>query len=391
MSVNKTRNSGISIGVVGAGPAGALVATLLAYNGFRVSLFERQRQIKRKICGEYLCPKGLDLLTDLGIVDYLTRDFGVLNGMVILSPENTAVETEFPRNKYGLALNREVFDQRLLQLAIKCGVEFHSDWTLSKVHQNKDGKWEIQNIEEENLCFDLLIAADGRQSKIGHYLGHINELNTKRTAIHCYLSRKNFNGLRKGEMHIFSDGSYCGLDPISDTEVNFSLVVDSEILKEKKPEDLIRTYIESSERLRNQLDWSKIQPSEINIVTCLKNKNDFIAGSNLAYVGDAAGFIDPLTGEGIYNALLNASILVQSILTEKTIEKGLLRYKKEKKIQRREKEFLNLFFQTLIRHPQWVNFIGRFLKKKKARGDIFIGIIGNIFNPLEGLIRLFLV
>ncbi len=388
MSVKKTINSNISVGIVGAGPAGALSAYLLARQGYNVTLIERQSEVKRKVCGEYLCPKAVELLFGLGLLEETCQGFEQLFGMVIVSPKQVVVETDFPENNFGLSLNRQVFDQRLIALALSSGAKLYSNWILNSANQTSSGKWEIRSSLGESLSFDLLIAADGRQSKIGHYLGHIRELNTTRAALHCYLPRKKYFGERRGEMHIFANGSYCGIDPITDLEVNFSVVINSEDLKTNKPEDLIEHYINLSSRLKCQFDTSKLSSVEIKKVTCLKNHNEFIAGSNLAYVGDADVLIDPLTGEGIYNALLSAHLLVESILAEKTMTKALNRYKKHKRKIRREKDLVNHFFQKLIKHAYLLNIIARFLKKRKQRGDAFIAIVGNIYNPLEGLIRL---
>ena len=390
MSVKKEKDSMFSIGIVGAGPAGSLTAYLLSLHGYKVTLFEKQIHLKRKVCGEYLCPKGVELLRQLKILDRLTLNFKNLDGMVISAPNGTIVNTTFPNHEYGLSLNRQIFDQALLNLAIDSGVLFHPDWILSSANQNSDGAWEIRNIKGEAHTFDLLIAADGRQSKIGHYLGHIKELNTKRAAIHCFLPRKKYFGLRKGEMLLLKDGAYCGLDPINDDEVNFSIVIDSEKLKEEEPEKIIKNLILSSTRLSDQFDVNDLESIEIRKVTCLKNYNHFVSGSNLAYVGDAAGFIDPLTGEGIYNALLSSQLIVKSIVEERNVEKALLKYKSQKKKLRRNKELMNIFFQWLIKHPVLVNSIATFLNKKKKRGDTFIGIVGNIYNPIEGLLKLIL-
>lgn len=128
-----------------------------------------------------------------------------------------------------------------------------------------------------------MIVADGRQSKIGHALGHLKPINTKRVAIHCYLPRKIDRGQRLGEMHIMSDNRYCGLDPISDDEVNFSIVCDSKLLHKQSVLAIINTAISNSKRLSAMFDLvGEDKLDQIKIVTSLKNENKFIAGNNLA-------------------------------------------------------------------------------------------------------------
>ncbi|EQC49715.1 NAD(P)/FAD-dependent oxidoreductase, partial [Bacteriovorax sp. DB6_IX] len=97
----------------------------------------------------------------------------------------------------------------------------------------------------------------------------------------------------------------------------------------------INEYIKSSPELCHifsELD----QETPIKSAGSLKNRNSHIAGEQLAYVGDSAGFIDPLTGEGIFNALQSAYILGDS-LKRFPNENGLLAYKKKEKVILRKK------------------------------------------------------
>lgn len=384
----------IEIGIVGAGPAGSMAAYLLASKGYSVTLLERRKDVERKVCGEYLCPQGVKLLGELGLLDQLCEGFSELKGMVLVSPTNVVIPSYFPQKSIekdinGLSLNRKIFDQRILNLAVDSGARLLVDKIIINATQNSNKSWSVIDDQNNQYEFDLLIVADGRQSKIGNALGHLRAVDTKRVAIHCYLSRKFDRGQRLGEMHILKNNQYCGLDPISDDEVNFSIVCDSKMLKKKTAFNIINETISNSNRLSimfDLLDEKKLQ--EIKIVSSLKNKNHFIAGNNLAYVGDAAGFIDPLTGEGIYNALLSSHLLVSSIDGVANLEKALLRYKKQKRRLSFQKNILNHFFQFLIRRPILVNLTARYLQRSPEKANHFIGIIGNVYSPVVGFIKM---
>lgn len=386
MSVKNLRNTSLRIGIIGAGPAGALAAYLLAQKGHRVQVMERRKDSPRKVCGEYLCPKGVELLDTLGLRSRLASDFLPLHGMVLVSPENDVITSYFPQSEKkeeGLSLNRELFDNRLVNLAVEAGAEILFGKTVINTSFLPDEEKWLVSTEGEDFKYDLLIAADGRQSKVAHILGHQNKINTDRMAFHCYLPRKTNLGLRLGEMHILNDGSYCGLDPIHDERVNFSIVCKSDVLKTKKTHDVINQTIASSKRLSAMFD-SITNDEEVRIVTTLKNSNSFVAGNRLAYLGDAAGFIDPLTGEGIYNALLSAHILCESIESHEDLQDALMFYKKKKKHLAFQKNMINHFFQFLIRKPFLIRLTVKFLKKSPVRANHFIGIVGNINTPLVG-------
>ena len=104
--------------VIGGGPAGSISAMGLAKLGLSVVLLEKRAQITRKVCGEYLCPRGVDLLEALELRTEAEAMFSKVYGMNIYTSSGTEVLTEFPTTKavanYGLSLNRETFDNFLL-------------------------------------------------------------------------------------------------------------------------------------------------------------------------------------------------------------------------------------------------------------------------------------
>jgi flavin-dependent dehydrogenase len=392
MTDQNFENSKRSVGIIGAGPAGAMAAYLLASQGYNAVLLERKKETERKVCGEYLCPEGVKLLKDLNLFSRLCEGFDELRGMILVSPTGIVVPSYFPKNSKksdkGLSLNRKQFDENILKLAVETGACLLSDKAVTGVFKNAKGKWQVKT-SDETFEFDLLIAADGRQSKIGHLLGHIKTIDTRRAAIHCYLPRKIDRGQRLGEMHILSNDRYCGLDPITDDQVNFSIVCDSKLLKKETPLTIINNAISNSKRLNLMFDQvTDEEQLEIKIVTSLKNKNTFLAGDNLAYIGDAAGFIDPLTGEGIYNALFSAHLLVESIVKTNNLKGALKLYKRKKWISGFQKKILNTFFQSLIKRPFLIHLTAKYLKSSQVRANEFIGIIGNIHSPIIGLIKM---
>ncbi len=385
----RTKNK-FKIAIIGAGPAGSATAFLLKTLGHEVVLFEQKNEIKRRVCGEYLCPMGVDLLKKHGFIKLSQTDFLPLKGMILSDVKNqTVIKASFPTfssTSLGLSLNRQKFDQALIDLCLSHGVEVHFGYKLIELNHMKK-LWKLKFENNKEFEFDFLIAADGRNSHIGRLLGHAPKVDSSRIALHAYLPRKTDHGVRFGEMHIFSDGSYCGLNPIQDHEVNFSIVLDSNEVKAKK--DLVKIInerISRSDRLKNLFDF--ISPeTEIKTSSPLSHKNPFIAGNNIAYVGDASGFVDPLTGEGIANALLSADLLYYAMLENESLAKALKVYRQNKIQAHRQKLVLNTIFQFVIRKPVLVTLLAKFLKEKEERANIFIGIIGNIFTPIEGILR----
>lgn len=376
-----------SVCVVGAGPAGSLTSYILSEAGFDVTIVDRYNEAKRKVCGEYLCPLGVSFIEEQGL-GQLLEGFEPVLGMKIVSPAFSSVLSFFPKNgtvEQGYSLNRQSFDNRLRELVKSGRTRFIEGVSVTDI-EKLDFGWSLK-IGDKIESFDLLVAADGINSSIAQKLKHKKEINTSRVALHTYLKYKNKHAYsRLGQMHIFKDGSYAGINPINEEEINFSIVCDREKLKGRNRVDLINEYIKSSPELCHifsELD----QETPIKSAGSLKNRNSHIAGEQLAYVGDSAGFIDPLTGEGIFNALQSAYILGDS-LKRFPNENGLLAYKKERESYFKEKNHLNSIFQLIIKSPLICELVARFLKVKQKRADTFIGIIGNVYTPIQGLLKL---
>jgi menaquinone-9 beta-reductase len=369
--------------IIGAGPAGCLSAYLLAQNGFKVSIIDKAVEAKRKICGEYLCPSGVDILNELNLSEKVSAQFNQLYGMKIVSPAQRSFTSFFPGKAYGISVNRQEFDQSLRDLiSSQNNITTYFGETFLNVEKNNNN-WTVKTDNHE-ISADLIIGADGVHSRLSKILSHQNKVNSNRIALHVYLKVKAPKFYtRVGQMHIFDDGEYCGLDPIHADEINFSIVCDKKMLQKYKAHELINHYISKSKCLSLMFDTIS-ENERITSIYPLTSRNSHIAGDGIAYVGDAAGFFDPLTGEGIYNALLSAKLLSTSICTDPT-NAGLAIYKRNKLSVNREKALLNKGFQFIIKFKFLCEIISWYLRRSQSRADSFIGIIGNIYTPFQGL------
>ncbi len=378
-------NEVFDFAIIGGGPAGTLTAALLKKEGFSVCLIEKNSKIPRKVCGEYLCPLGVDILHKNGY-EHIIDGFPKILGMNIVSPSGRKIETDFPCSEkiisHGVSLNRQTFDQRLMNEAIGAGVTSMSGETVRSFSK---GEYWTLDLGDKKVETKFLIGADGRNSLVARKLGLKKKDSTKKVALHCFVDRKTTNP-RYGEMHIL-DGGYIGLDPTGDREVNLSLVCDAtEVAKHGGARQCLNDYIEKSAILSEEFGAIP-ESTHISAVSPITNniKHEFV--KDVALIGDAAGFIDPLTGEGIYNSLWMAFHFVELIQKENDANKASKQFLKVKKENFRQKTLLNKFFQVIIRHPLVCEMIALFLGKSKSRGDHFVGIIGNIHTPLIGLTK----
>lgn len=358
--------------IVGGGPAGSLVSLLLARSGKSVVLLESKTRMGRKICGEYLCPAGVKLLRSLELSFDFEKEFLPIFGMNLYS-KNSFVSSKFLNNEIGLSVNREKFDSKLLDLSAKAGTQQFFGEHAQKFEALENS---IHVTTLSGLLFEtnFLIGADGRLSTVAREFG-LNKTkanNFERVAIHQNFKPKvTFD--RVGEMHLFPDGSYIGIDPIGE-DVNVSLVTDKRKLLTDSPAKILEKYLIQSKNILERIDGN----SDLKVSTVFPLRHEVVAiqKERVALVVDAAGFFDPLTGEGIYYALLSSSILAELLLTEKVHLYGAT-YKR----LLGQKKMVNFLFQITIKHQIAIDLIASFLLKSREHADYFISLVGNVISP----------
>ena len=156
--------------IVGAGPAGSTAAILLAREGWRVALIEKQLFPRRKVCGECIAASNLPLLDGLGIGDAFAALAGPELREVALMHGNTQTHALLPpalhgRHRWGRALGRETLDCLLLEQARAAGAQVLQPWSALAI-QGAPGNWRcviraLDSTAKKTLLAPLLIAANG--------------------------------------------------------------------------------------------------------------------------------------------------------------------------------------------------------------------------------------
>jgi menaquinone-9 beta-reductase len=152
--------------VVGSGPAGSIAATVLARGGARVALVDKAKFPRDKACGDLVGPRGVQLLTDLGIAIPGAMAVG---DMVVVGPTAHRVRLPcFPGRTYpghALALPRADFDATLHEAAIGAGAEAFVDRAAEPLWG--DGGLEGFSLSTgTDLRADIIIGADGASSRV---------------------------------------------------------------------------------------------------------------------------------------------------------------------------------------------------------------------------------
>ncbi len=368
--------------IVGAGPAGLIAGILLRRLGHSVLVVEASEDIRRPVCGEYLSPQGVEYLTTLNLASTL-EGFEKIWGMTLVSPAGRNVTARFPEKRFGVSLNREIFQSRLLAEFRSIQGVVRMSTRLEKALETDHG-YDLEFSGGYSTSCELLVGADGRRSTVAKLTGLKEERpDQSRVAIHAYLRPKQPLS-RFGQMHIAADGSYLGINPINDDEVNFSIVTDAEQVRGNRDfKRLINDLLKKSPSLDQQ--FHPLDTDTVQVTFPITRIAREIASRQVVLIGDASGFIDPLTGEGITTAIKTAALLAEKLSTHPRLENALRAYAGARTSDYLQKETMNRILQKVIHVPWFCELLARIFEWSERTRTVFIGVIGNVYTPLQAM------
>lgn len=298
--------------MVGAGPVGSVLALALARRGARVILLEKARFPRDKPCGEGLMPAGLAVLEELG-VDLPPNEFPRVRGVRYRLPDGRSVLGAF-RGADGDALlgagvRRVRLDPLLLAAATAArGVDFRTGVAASGITEAGDGVRVATSAGELQVAH--LVAADGLGSSLRQHLGWSGRVGG---------ARRGLVGHLRTDRHRI-DEIIVSLLPGRETYVAPTAVdeVLAVVLYTRPREgddgaqtELYRTALAAAHpELGTELTGPLLSAGPFDLsVARVASKRVFLAG-------DAAGFIDPLTGDGMTAGLCAANELARLLVDE---------------------------------------------------------------------------
>ena len=363
--------------VVGAGPAGSTTAALLAGAGRDVLVLDKATFPREKACAEFLSPGVEDVLARVGSLARVER-------VAPARPPGIEIRRGDDRhlvlyeNRRALGVRRSVFDAALLEHAVAEGARLlHARATRALVEDGRVTGVEVRHGGvERRLRAALVVGADGLHSVVARSLAL--DLPPRWPQRLGLVARYAVGTpLGAAEMHVGAR-AYCGLTPVDDGLVTASLVVGLGA----KPSGIAssRFFELGLSRLTGAggaLDGAaRIEP--VRGLGPLARRVRRSAGRGYVLVGDAAGFLDPFTGEGVYRAVAGAELAAAAIdRALRTPERHAVDYERMRAAAFRDKERLCLLIQAALASGPVFGGALRRLGRCPATAHLLSGMLGD--------------
>jgi digeranylgeranylglycerophospholipid reductase len=305
--------------VVGSGPAGSVTARFAAESGAKVLIIERRSEVGVPVlCGEGIS-KNVDNYKVLEGRRWIANN---MDGARIFSPDGTKVTlaAEMAGNETGYVLYRDIFDQELARGAVRAGADLMLNTravTLIKENGKIKGVKAKHFDEEIDIRADVVVGADGVESKVGRWGGIKTTLKPKdletcaqytltgididRAYCDFYLGKK------------IAPGGYVWVFPKGNDVANVGIGILASLSTPGLATKLLDKFINSHPELKKG-EPVRFLAGAVSVCEPYESVRD-----NLLLVGDAARQVDPITGGGLMASIEAGKIAGETI--GKAVEK----------------------------------------------------------------------
>ncbi len=332
----------LDVAIIGGGPAGSTLGTLLAQRGHRVAIFERSLMPRQHI-GESLIPGCLGLLEQTGVLPKIqAAGFTVKNGATyVWGQSRTPWTVRFEEAAAGgtlsaLQVDRAKFDQILLDHSRESGAEVHEGCTVLGPVESSAGvgglRLRLDDGSERSVDAKMTVDASGQASVLGSRLGlrNLNE-QLRHVAIYSYWSGgkvlpevvAGLSAKDAGNIYVVAvDEGWIWHIPLAGDIRSVGLVADADLIKglsEKARTDLLRRAVRSTPEMAAVLDGGKWTGRPAISISDWSYQCRPLSGPGFLLVGDAACFVDPILSSGVYLAVhgaVRAGLAIDKILAK---------------------------------------------------------------------------
>jgi len=352
------------VGIIGGGLAGLTIAIQMADAGYSCVLFEKNKYPFHKVCGEYVSMESWNFLERLGL-NLSEMNLPLIKKLNVSSPSGKLLQHKLDLGGFGIS--RYLLDSKLAKIALSKGVLLLDEARVQDVKFNGT-KFTIQSVRG-NVDAEICMGAWGK----------INNLDTKLSRAFTLRNKteKNYVGIKYHitidfpddliELHNFENG-YCGISKIEDNKYCMCYLTDSENLKKYKGDikQMEKEVLMKNPFLKRYFTEAKFLFDKPFAISQIKIGYKKAVENNILMLGDSAGNIAPLSGNGMSMAMRSSFVLNQLLIDyfNKKITRNELEYKYELfwKTQFKKQVEFSKVLQKLLKNKSLTNFTISVLK-----------------------------
>lgn len=294
--------------VAGGGLAGLIAAIRLARKGFECTLIEKKTYPFHRVCGEYISNETTDFLKRENLYP---QEFNPPQITQLQLSSVNGKKTITPLELGGFGISRFTFDNYLFNLGQRAGVNFLLNTEIESIQRIKENF--TVHTADKNLSAQVVIGAFGKRSRLDVQLSR-SFIKKRSPYVGIKYHAKTNHSDTVIALHNFR-GGYCGVSNVEDGKTNICYLSHRDKLKQfGNIEALEKNVLFENPHLKrifNEADFLFQKPEVINEISFETKEPVF---NNILMIGDAAGMVTPLCGNGMAMAIHAAKILSDLII-----------------------------------------------------------------------------
>jgi menaquinone-9 beta-reductase len=360
----------IEVVVVGAGISGAALAARLARAGHEVMILERTPAWRWRAGGVFSSPAAMTALRRCGLDEgTLRRVARPIPAMRVETPAGTSFRLTYGTEAGGdpaVGFDRSALDPALQDLARTAGAEVRVGWTVTGLDP-VEGVIETRGAagETRTMRAGIIVGADGLRSTVARAAGVDRPARLgQRVGLTYHVPDPEPTALRDARMRVIRDG-YVGVAPVAGGRVNVGIVLGRswQAAVARRGARAVADSIVAGipPMAEDAAGWRDGAPTDAVVGAWpLAHRVSRRAGANWLLVGDAAGFLDPFTGEGIHRALVSAELGAAAIhARSRGRGGGLAAYERAMARRFRAKDIASWLVQAFLARPWAFDYAAR--------------------------------
>lgn len=296
------------IAIIGGGLAGLTAAIHLRQLGLEVVVFEKKKYPHHKVCGEYISKEVIPYFDRLG-VEVKEAQPNEINRFQLHAPSGKKVEAQLSLG--GVGIRRYTLDNLLYETAKDKGCIFFLETTVQDIIQANDGSFLIKSNKQADTKSKVVLGSFGKRSVLDKSLQRpFVQIPSDYVGLKYYLEKDFPSDLVT--LYNF-DGGYCGAVQVEDQTVDVALLVRKDRFKAFKNLETFETQALFPNKAIANLFQAETRtlkrPLAISNVSFLPKHQ---VHNGILMIGDAAGMIPPLAGNGMAMGIHAAKIAAET-------------------------------------------------------------------------------